>query len=447
MMELYNERKRFIMATQHAKTRKPMTSASKGTICLVVLLALVVFVSVLGLTGMNLDAEGISVLLPWVPVSSASWPESLPLDRSLGGGNYVEYAYTLPENASETALQDSANTIRNRLAQLGEADAEVSVKDDALRIDLRNVSESRLYSLRTMSTYPGHFVFADTEGNEVLTEKDIKNAEVSVKYNANGTSYTIKLIFNATKEGAQKLADSGLYYVTVTCDDSTLSSYALVSDGKVEASMGTTNSAYNSAYNYAFLLNNGAVEVDLSQRDDGTTSASMGIVVTVVVILLAVLLVGALAYLIATGKLTGVSAFLSVWCAVVLALFLVATVVVPTVTALSVACLIAILLGIVIAMYTAVTRTDAISKQIGEGATPKAATKLGFKMTAKSVWLIHGAVMALALILMIFAFSRPVGYTLAMGVFASAVATLVMRALQLCCTAITNQASLFGKVK
>ena len=74
-------------------------------------------------------------------------------------------------------------------------------------------------------------------------------------------------------------------------------------------------------------------------------------------------------------------------------------------------------------------------------------SKLGFKMTAKSVWLIYGAVMALALILMIFAFSRPVGYCLAAGVFASVLAVVIMRAYQACFTALTNNASLFGKVK
>lgn len=435
------------MATQNAKTRKPMTAASKGMICLIVLLALVVFVSCLSVVGMKLDGEGINVLLPWVPVSDASWPQSLPLNRALGGGNYVEYSYTLPEDAAENVLQDSANTIRQRLSQMGEGDAQVSVSDDAVRIDLRNMSEDRLNSLRSMATYPGHFVFADTDGNEVLTEKDIEKADVSVKYNSNGTSYTVKLIFTVKKDAVSKLTDANLYYVTVTCDDSTLSSYALVSDGKVEATMGTTNSAYNNAYNYAFLLNYGSVDVTLSQRDDGTTKASMGIVVTVVLIVLALLLVCALVYLIAAGKLTGISAFLSVWCAAVIGLFLVATIVIPSSYMLNVGCLLAILLSVVLALYAAVTRTDAISKQIGEGNTPKQASKLGFRMAAKNVWLVHGAVLVLSLLMMIFAFSRSTGYTLAMGVLASAVATLVMRAFQLCFTAISSKPSLFGKVK
>ena len=168
---------------------------------------------------------------------------------------------------------------------------------------------------------------------------------------------------------------------------------------------------------------------------------------SVVLIVSAVLLVCALVYLIVSGKLTGIAAFLSVWCALVISLFFVATIVVPSVTMLNTGCLVAVLLGILLSIYAAVTRTDAISKQIGEGSTPKQATKLGFRTVAKNVWIAHGAVLVVALVLMIFSFSKSTGYTLAAGVVASAAATLVMRVFQACFTAMTNKPSLFGKVK
>ena len=69
------------------ETKSPKKAAG-DTGRLAVLVILTIFVSCLSIAGMNLDAEGVNVLLPWVPVSSANWPESLPVSRSLGGGTY-----------------------------------------------------------------------------------------------------------------------------------------------------------------------------------------------------------------------------------------------------------------------------------------------------------------------------------------------------------------------
>ena len=93
------------------------------------------------------------------------------------------------------------------------------------------------------------------------------------------------------------------------------------------------------------------------------------------------------------------------------------------------------------------SQRNSISKQIGEGNTPKQASKLGFRMSAKNIWIAHGAVLAVSLVLMIFAFSKSTGYALAAMVVASAAATLVMRAFQFCVTMISSKPSLFGKVK
>jgi preprotein translocase subunit SecD len=215
----------------------------------------------------------------------------------------------------------------------------------------------------------------------------------------------------------------------------------------VTASVGLGDTAYRNAGTFAFLANTGAVDATLTTSATGDVPASSGIVLTVFVILCAALLVCSLIYLVAIGKLTGVSAFIAVWCTVVLVLFFMATVVVPSSTMLHVASLVAVLLGVLLSMYSAVTRTDAISKQIGEGSTPKQATKLGMKNAAKTVWIAHCAVVVIALILMIFAFSRSIGYTLFAGALASALSTLVMRAFQLCFTAISSKPALFGKVK
>ena len=444
----YNERKRFLMANKQSGTRKPLTSSAKGIICLALLLALTVFASYLSIAGLNLDSEGVNVLLPWVPVSSANWPKSLPLTKGLGGGTYAEYAYSLPEDASETVLQDSANTIRARLSSMGEDDAVVSVKEGLIRMELRSMDASRLASVRSMAVMGGQFEFKDSNENVVLTEKDFERANVRVnRLSSTSTSYTVSMEFKANKEGAEKLKALEGNYLSITVDGTTVSSYATVSGDTVTASMGTNDTAYNNAYNFAFLMNYGAVDVTLNQRGVGSVKADTSVVTQVVLIVCAVLLLCALVYLLATGKLTGVSAFLAVWCALVMGLFFVATVVVPSVQCLNTGCLVAVLLGLLLAMFTSVNRTDAISKAIGEGSAPRQASRLGFKAAAKVVWLAHGAVAVVSLIMMIFAFSRSVGYTLFAMVLSSAIATVIMRAYQACFTAITNKPASFGKVK
>ncbi|MBR5111255.1 MAG: hypothetical protein IK099_13840 [Clostridia bacterium] len=430
------------MANKTASNRKPITSGTKGFICLIVLCAVLVFVSCISLFGMPLDSEGVNILLPWVPVNSANWPASLPLDRALGGGTYTDYSYTLPEGAN---VDDSVKTIRNRLVGLGESDAAVSLKGDEIRVELRKLSASQRMSQLSMATMQAHFEFTDSNGTVVLTEKDVANAKYAAK--SSGSTYTVSMDFNLTKEGAQKLKDANPSYLAVTCDGESVSSFASVSDGKVTASLGTGDSAYRAAANYAFLVNNGAVDVTLTQSGTGDVPASFDIVRTVVMLLCAALLVCSLVYLVMIGKLTGVSAFIAVWCTLVLTMFFVAAVVVSSSYMINVGMLVAVLLGVLLSMYAAVTRTSAISKQIGEGSAPKQATKLGMKNAAKTVWIAHGAVMVIALLLMIFSFSRSIGYTLCVSVAASALSTLVMRAFQLCFTAITNKPALFGKVK
>ena len=221
------------MANKSVSTRKPITSSTKGVICLIVLCAVLAFVSCISLTGMPLDGEGVNILLPWVPVNSEKWPESLPLDRALGGGTYTEYTWTLNEGAS---IDNVVKTMNARMQQLGESDANqaVSLKGDALRVELRKMSEAQRQSILNTATLPAHFTFTDANSNVVLTEKDIASAKANAQ--SSGSSYSVSLEFTLTKEGAQKLKEANPAYLTVTCDDDTVSTYASVSDGKVTAS-------------------------------------------------------------------------------------------------------------------------------------------------------------------------------------------------------------------
>ena len=429
----------------NTKNRKPLTTQHKGVICLVVLLAVTILFSCFALFTRNSGEMGMYEHRSWVPVSSANWPKSLPVTRALGGGTSYEYSYTVSDDAPATAVEDSVNTIRNRLNQLGESDVAVSAAGGVLRIELRDMKPSSAASLLSTAIRAGQFTFTDSEGNQLLTEKEIKHANVEVvRQNANSTSFSVVMEFEATDEGAKALADAQDTTLTVTMDGETVASYATVDGRKVRAIIGYNNSAYNTAYNVAFWMNYGAVDVALNTGKTDTVKATSGAVLTVSLIAGLALLLGALVYLAMKGKLTGVAGFLAVWCSLVIALFLVATIVVPTVNVLNTGCLIAVLLGVLLAVDAAVTRTDAITAEVKNGTAVKQASKLGFAKVAKNVWALHGIVLAVALVLMIFSFSKSTGYCLACGVVGSAVGLLVMRAYQYCFNMITGKAAVYG---
>lgn len=428
------------MANQ-TKNRKPVSGKTKGLICLALLCALTVFVSVLGISGLRTGEMGMNVLLPWVPVSSGSWPVSLPLNRVLGGSIYTDYT-VVPEDG--TTIDDVIKVVKGRLNGIGETDIDVTAKDaGTMRVEVRSVDDDRLASVRSLSEMKGKFTFNDTEGKTVLNEKDVQRAVMSI--NNSQTAYVITLTL--TDEGAQKLANAGASYLTVYLDGSQVTT-AFASGNQMTMSFYVSSSnSYSTAANVIFFFNTGAVYATVTRGETGTAAASAASVRTVVLLIAAVLLAAACLYLILTGKLTGVSGIWTVWCAVLLGLFFTATLVVPSVYALNAGCLIAALLGMLLIVYTAVVRKDAIGRNIAEGQGPKQAARLGFRSAAKQVWLAHGAAIVLALILMIFSFTKSTGYTLAAFVTASAMTAVLMRAFQACFTAITNKAGLFGKAQ
>ena len=228
------------------------------------------------------------------------------------------------------------------------------------------------------------------------------------------------------------------------CDGSVVANYVSVENGKVVMSVGQD---LTTASNVAVLCMN-PVTVSLTHNHggegEGEVAASAGAILSIVLIVCAALLVVGAVYLIAKGKLTGFSAIITVWCAVMLECFFYATLVRSTVT---LANLLMLVVGLALALYAAALRTKEISKLIGEGNTPKSANKLGLRTAAKKVWLAHGVLLVLSLIMMIFGFSKVVGYALCCGVVASAFVAPVMRLFQACFIAMTGKAANFGKVK
>lgn len=430
----------------NTKTRKPMSARSKGLIWLVILLAVTVFVSFLSISGLRYGEDGVNLLLPWVPVSSQNWPKSLSLSRSLGGGEYTEYTVTAPEG-SEESVKDLANAavkvMRDRLSARGMNDVKVSlVGDSTIRVELPKLDDAA--SVLSMLSGNGNFEFRI--GDEAfMTGEDIKSAGVGLSDSSSSASYVLAL--QTTDEGKQKLADATSANIKGTMSiyrDGTLLISATVPEafttGQISVPLGLD---LNGTANVAAQMNKGAFSAVLTKGDAGELENN-GSALRVVLIVAAVMLAVALVYLVVKGKLTGVAGIWSVWCAIIMMMFLYATLVLATV---NVAIVVALLLGILLAIFTAVTRTDAISRETAKGAAPKAASKTGFRAAGKLVWLVHGGVLVLSLILMLIPGTKMIGYTLSAAVVASAAAAPLMRLFQGCFTMISSKPALFGKTK
>ena len=430
----------------NTKTRKPMSARSKGLIWLVILLAVTVFVSFLSISGLRYGEDGVNLLLPWVPVSSQNWPKSLSLSRSLGGGEYTEYTVTAPEG-SEESVKDLANAavkvMRDRLSARGMNDVKVSlVGDSTIRVELPKLDDAA--SVLSMLSGNGNFEFRI--GDEAfMTGEDIKSAGVGLSDSSSSASYVLAL--QTTDEGKQKLADATSANIKGTMSiyrDGTLLISATVPEafttGQISVPLGLD---LNGTANVAAQMNKGAFSAVLTKGDAGELENN-GSALRVVLIVAAVMLAVALVYLVVVGKLTGVAGIWSVWCAIIMMMFLYATLVLATV---NVAIVVALLLGSLLAIVTAVTRTDAISRETAKGAAPKAASKAGFRAAGKLVWLVHGGVLVLSLILMLIPGTKMIGYTLSAAVVASAAAAPLMRLFQGCFTMISSKPALFGKTK
>ena len=424
----------------NTKTRKPMSSKSKGLIGLVLLLALTVFVSCLAIGGMKLDKDGVNILLPWVPVTAENWPASLPRSRALGGGTYLEY--TVEGEDAENAV----TVLKNRLNERGINDSSVTLQDGAVRVELPELDETVLASVEKLLASNGKFEFRTEDGNVFMTGDDIKQANVGYA-DQYYTSFALGL--TTTGEGKQKLADA----TTEHADGS----IAIYQDGAVLIDAGVGGQAFVTGQisvplgmdmldtlNVAIQMNNGSFEAKLTKSAEGALNENGGSGAQVWLIIAGVLLLAALVVLVIRGKLTGVAAFWAVWCAVMLLLFLFATIILSAVT---VGCVIAILLGIALAAYVSYIRVDAIAKAVLENGSAKQAVKLGFRTTMKQVWMVLGAVLVLSIILMIIPATKVMGYTLAAGVFSAAVALPLMHLFLYCFTAITGKVALYGANK
>lgn len=415
--------------------RKSLPVSFWGWAGLAVLLAITIFVSCLGISGMNLNEHGTEKLLPWVPVSAKNWPDSLTLGRALGGADYAEYAV-------EGDAKEAVKVIGQRFKAFGVPDYSVKEKDGKVLVEIPKLGDEVKKIAFKLAKAEGVVEFKTPDGQTFMTQQDVADAEVGFA-GETGTNYALSI--ETTKDGKQKLADATAsaigQSISVYRDGELINSASVgdvFDDGQIVIPLGLN---VRDTMAMAALLRGGEMDAALTLETEGTTDASG---VKVGLIAAAVVLIAFAVLAIIRGRVTGVAAVWAVWCSVLLMMFFFATLVMAGITA---AVFAAMVVGVVLACYVMYLRTDKMAAQIESGYSPRQALKTSLRLSNKPVWMALGGALAIALLLMILSVTRPVGYTLAAGVTAAAISVFLMRLFMACFVTVFAKAAFFGKAK
>ena len=399
---IYSERKRFFMA----KNQK------KGLIALALLLVVTLVISYFGIAGTVLGPEQSRRLLPYMPMNGDMDAYTLPVQ--MDGG--VLYEITLP--ASETDLSDEACAVMEaRLKEYGVRNYKVE-KESAELIKVTTPFYSEAEVLGTMLSAGGQFTFTDANGNELLTNEDFTSTDVLY---ANGYYYLemnaakadIKAATEATAGSTMPIMLDGQQLAAPQVDEVT-------TQGKITLSFGMSE-AYTRAL--AAMLVSDPMPVVVSNATMSVAEATAPASLTAVLVALWVMFAAACVLFVVRFRVVGLGAAWTLWAYMLLFFFLLCTV---TKVMVDVPAWICVFAGVVVTVYVLCNELCAAKKAVQEGRDVAAAVRFGLNSTVKHTLLVYAVVLAVALVLMVFAFTRPYGYVLSTVVASGAAVALVL---------------------
>ncbi len=250
-----------------AQAKKIRISAKAAAAVLLALaFALTVVFSVLGITGTNLDRDGLYKLLPWVPsVGGASlWRQALVPGADFGETASLTYSYQQEEDApaGEEALERTIGVLSRRLLDWGWADAAVEKAEAGkLRITLPGAEAGGGAAL--LAGAPGEFAFASPGGEVFLTGDHI----VSAGYGPSQQEGVYALSFALDEEGktifGEKTAELIGQSISLLLDGEELTAPS-VSEALDEGGASIPGFTEEEARNYAVLMRSGALPLTLA---------------------------------------------------------------------------------------------------------------------------------------------------------------------------------------
>ncbi len=299
------------MAKEQPKKSTPVNRKLIAALTLVVALVLTVVFLVLGVTGRNMDSEGLYKLLPWLPTPSSSFAWRQALVPGAGLGDTVRLTFS-PDAEAATAeqLSDTVEILVKRLNDLGWTDTAVELKDSKVLVTLPKSADVEY--LKNLLSAKGEYTFTDPEGNVFMTGENVTAATFGY---ADQTGTNIALSMQFDKEGkeafGQKSIDLKGQKIIINRDGLTLADPG-IDEPITQGSVSIPGFTLESARENAVLLRSGALPFVLTAQDEAAAGAPLlgeRVQKTVIIALLLVFALVAV-YLVIRFRLAGL---IAVW--------------------------------------------------------------------------------------------------------------------------------------
>ena len=411
-----------------AKNNRRRGSKTRSIVALCILLALTLFVGIVGVNGLRWGDRGIWRLLPWLPTTNAeNWPESLALGLDLRGGVYVEYSAEQPDDIEGSFSQLMANTvsvITQRLTDKGYPEATVQEINNGtgIRVEVPDVSDPQ--ELLDLIGSPAELSFRDPNGNEFMTGKDVQTAQPAYQDGEYVVAFTL------TSEGAKVFAEMTAanigHSIAIYLDGEQL--IAPTVQSAITGGSGIINGmgSQERATTIAAQIQSGALPLVLTQQKVDTVSATLGdtaLSTSVRAAMIGIVLIMLL--LIFRYRLNGVVASWALCIYIIGVFFFLA--VIPGIQ-LTLPGLAGIVLGIGMAVDANVIIYERFNEELRAGRPVKAAVRAGFSNALSAIIDANVTTIIAGIVLLFFGTGSVQGFakTLLLGVVISMISAILI---------------------
>lgn len=236
--------------------------------------------------------------------------DALVTNRQFGGGTSVYLSLDTDKEATEEALNTTAEILKARFTAMGYSDTDTAVDDGMIRLDLSQ--KTYINSVIDQFGSIGAWSLVGSDMTEVLCDGSMIS-DASAVANTSG-SYSITVTF--TEEGAKKFSNNTASYAYSSSYmyfmmDGQLLNFATVSSSEVKETFTFGTFDLSSAIMYATIIKEGTLPGALTiERAEPLAPTFSKNVITACVVASVLVLLILFAVLILRGRLCGVFAIL-----------------------------------------------------------------------------------------------------------------------------------------